>query len=168
MSSSEPKWLTLARAEIGTLETPGGKDNPKILSYAKDAGVGPIVDHDSVPWCAAFVGAMLTRSGIIPSGKANARSYDEWGKKLLGPVLGCVVVLTRPPNVWQGHVGFCVGAEDHLIQLLAGNQGDKVSIASFNRNRVSSFRWPVDQFIQPEWVNPRLEVLTALLEPSQA
>lgn len=165
---NEPKWLSLARAEIGTLEKPGDGDNPKILQYAKDAGIASIINHDSVPWCAAFVGAMLTRSGIIPSGKANARSYDEWGKRLNGPVLGCVVVLTRPPNTWQGHVGFCLGAQDHLIQLLAGNQGDKVSIASFNRNRVSSFRWPIDQVIYPEWVNPRLEVLTSLLEPSTA
>lgn len=165
---NEPKWLSLARSEIGVVEAPGSADNQKIVGYAKDAGIGSVVNHDSVPWCAAFVGAILTRAGIIPSGKANARSYDEWGKKLLGPVLGCVVVLTRPPNPWQGHVAFCVGSSDSLVQLLGGNQGDKVSLASFPRNRVSSYRWPIDQLIQPEWVNPRLEVLTALLEPSQA
>ena len=165
---SEPKWLTLARAEIGTLEKPGEGDNPKILQYAKDAGIASIINHDSVPWCAAFVGAILTRAGIIPSGKANARSYDEWGKNLRAPVKGCVVVLTRPPVQWQGHVAFLVGCSDMHIQLLGGNQGDKVSLASFPRNRVSSFRWPNDQVIYPEWVNPRLEVLTSLLEPSTA
>lgn len=165
---SEPKWLTLARAEIGTLETPGEGDNPKVLAYAKDAGVSGVVNHDSVPWCAAFVGAMLQRSGIQPTGKANARSYDDWGVKLLGPVKGCVVVLNRPPNPWQGHVAFCAGSEDHLLQLIGGNQGDKVSLASFNRNRVSSFRWPPGIPIEPEWVTPRLEVLTSLLEPTTA
>ena len=165
---SEPKWLSLARAEIGTLETPGGADNPKILSYAKDAGVGPVVNHDSVAWCAAFVGAMLVRSGISGSGKANARSYEEWGKPLRSPVLGSIVVLSRPPNAWEGHVGFCVGASDTLVQLLGGNQRDSVMIASFPRNRVVAYRWPIDQFIQPEWVSPKLEVLNAIISPTDA
>lgn len=34
---TEPAWLTLARAEIGTLEIKGAKHNPKIVAYFKDA-----------------------------------------------------------------------------------------------------------------------------------
>lgn len=165
---SEPRWLTLARSEIGTVETPGAGDNPKILAYAKDAGVGSVVNHDSVPWCAAFVGAILQRSAIAPTGKANARSYEEWGQVLRAPVKGCVIVLKRDNNPALGHVGFCVGVDDIHIQLLGGNQGDKVSIASFPRNRVVACRWPVGQTIEAEWVAPRFEILNQILEPTTA
>lgn len=62
-----PRWYELALGERGVKEAPGAADNPVVQAYYKDAG-HPEVKHDSVPWCAAFVGAMLARSGIKPSG----------------------------------------------------------------------------------------------------
>ena len=72
-----PRWYELALSERGVKEGPGEADNPVVRAYYKDAG-HPEVKHDSVPWCAAFVGAMLTRSGIKPSGSLAARSYLAW------------------------------------------------------------------------------------------
>jgi len=99
----EPAWLAVARAELGVRELPGTPDNPRIIKYWNDAKLASVADgQDEVPWCAAFVGAMLARSQIPHSGKANARSYEAWGRKLNSPVLGCVVVFSRPPHAWQG------------------------------------------------------------------
>jgi hypothetical protein len=59
----------------------------------------------------------------------------SWGVEAPDFVPGCIVVLKRgdPP---KGHVGFYVGTEGGHIRLLGGNQGDKVSIASFPPDRV--------------------------------
>ncbi|MEZ5776014.1 MAG: hypothetical protein R3D33_15310 [Hyphomicrobiaceae bacterium] len=80
----EPRWLTLARGEIGVAEKPGAADDPRILAYYRDAG-HPEIRHDEVAWCAAFVGACLKRSGIAPTGSLMARSYLRWGQPLARP-----------------------------------------------------------------------------------
>lgn len=148
-----PKWLKLAQAELGTKEIPGTADSPAVLHYAQEAGVGSVVSHDSVPWCAAFVGAMLARAGMHGTGKANAKSYLDWGEKLNGPVLGCVVVLNRPPNDWEGHVAFYVGrASVGAIRLLGGNQADMVCEADFDLGRVAEYRWPLNTPIEASQV----------------
>lgn len=162
-----PSWLEEAIAEIGTLEMAGDADNPKILQYAADSGVSGVINKDSVPWCAAFVGAMLHRSGIKPSGKANAKSYLQWGVRLNGPVRGCVVVLNRPPSEWQGHVGFYIGRPTTgRLRILGGNQGDRVCEADFDVARVNQYRWPTGFPIQPEWVGPTPVSGPAIVNPS--
>lgn len=153
----EPAWLSLARAELGVKEFPGSADNPRIIKYWNDAGMANVADgQDEVPWCAAFVGAMLARSSLSHSGKANARSYEKWGRRLNSPVLGCVVVFSRPPKAWQGHVGFYVGQNTarRVITVIGGNQSDSVSVASFPHERVLGYRWPSSEVIKPEWVGP--------------
>lgn len=167
----EPLWLNLARKELGTKEVPGPGDNPVIAKYWEDAGIGDVaMGQDEVPWCAAFVGAMLTRARAQASGKANARSYETWGRPLASPCLGCVVVLSRPPTAWQGHVGFYLGTDRaaRRVQIVGGNQGDKVSIAEFSLDRVVAYRWPSDGLIQPGWVGPLKPVAGGVVEPSAA
>lgn len=139
----EPAWLVLARGEVGTVEGIGASNNPKVLAYFKDAGFAGVKD-DATAWCAAFVGAELTRSGHKPSGSLAARSYETWGIGLAKPMLGCIATKKRAGSAWQGHVGIVVGASDKSIILLGGNQGDSVSIASFARAEFTSFRWPSD------------------------
>jgi uncharacterized protein (TIGR02594 family) len=146
--AAEPKWLTLARAEIGTHEMPGEHDNPAILAYYKDAGHADIRD-ESVPWCAGFVCAMLERAGEHSPKTLSARDMLRWGKKLDKPRLGCVVVFSRgDPRAYTGHTGFYAGEEDGFILLLAGNQGDpghgdEVSIKRMPKARLLGYRWPV-------------------------
>lgn len=133
-------WMELARNLLGTKEVPGNADNPEILTWYVDAGVPQ--EHDEVPNCAAFVGAMLKRSGYKPSGSLMARSYLEWGKPLDKPRKGCIAVLKRgaPP---AGHVGFVESWTSHTIKLLGGNQGNAVSVQSFSRASVLGYRWPM-------------------------
>jgi uncharacterized protein (TIGR02594 family) len=129
-------WYELALKEVGTLEGPDTADNPKVVAYYRDAGF-PDVKHDEVPWCAAFVGAMLKRAGLKPSGSLMARSYLKWGTKLSSPVQGCVTVIERGTGPF-GHVFFFVSPGLGL----GGNQSDSVSIAPYNQSRVLGYRWP--------------------------
>jgi uncharacterized protein (TIGR02594 family) len=139
---SLPRWYELALAERGVKERPGEADNPVVQAYYRDAG-HPDVKHDSVPWCGAFVGAMLARAGIKPSGSLAARSYLDWGAKLDAPRQGCVVVLKRGKG-WQGHVTFFDREENGLYVCLGGNQSDAVSFAAYRKSLVLGLRWPAD------------------------
>lgn len=136
---NEPAWLVEARRHIGTKEIPGVRHEPKILQWWKAIRRGGI-KTDEVPWCAAFVGACLENVGIVSSRFESARSYLQWGQPLKKPVLGCIAVFARAGG---GHVGFVI-ADDGNGRLLicGGNQGNQVSIAPFDKNRVIAYRWP--------------------------
>lgn len=141
MRQIEPTWLTEARRFVGLKEVVGAAHEPEILQMWRDIKRGGIKD-DETPWCAAFVGAMLERSGVRSSRFESARSYLEWGQPLSEPEAGCIVVFERQGG---GHVGFVVGrtADGHLL-VLGGNQSNRVSIAPFDRARVIAYRWPPD------------------------
>lgn len=129
-------WMTRAKAEIGQHEVPGSKDNPRINEYLKATTLDGDYIHDATPWCAAFVCWVLkggTRS-------AAARSFTLYGTKLDQPKYGCIAVLSRDGG---GHVGFVISSTDDSVTLLGGNQSDSVRLATFPRDRVISWRWPV-------------------------
>lgn len=137
----EPKWLTLARAEVGVKEGMGPKNNPRVIAYYADAGHEE-VEHDDVAWCAAFVGAMLKRAGLPHSGSLAARSYLTWGKAVAKPYPGCVAVFKRGKS-WQGHVAFYLSQGSKGITILGGNQGDAVSIMTMKPSDLLGYREPV-------------------------
>lgn len=140
-----PAWVLHGLAELGTHEIAGGKNNPRIVEYWKECGGDAAkINDDETPWCWAFVSAMLRRSGVTIAGSGLAKSYLKYGTQLDGPCTGAIVVLNRPPNPAFGHVGFAVGNTRDRVTLLGGNQGDKVSIASFDRQRVAGIRWPAE------------------------
>lgn len=135
-----PKWLDMAISQIGTKEFGGRPSNPVIEKYYVDA-VGRR-SFDSVPWCAAFVGAMLRRSGKKSSGSLMARSYEKYGKKLTKPIPGAIVVFPRgkPPS---GHVAFVERVTDNYLWVVGGNQDDAVSRKKFLIKSAIAFRWPI-------------------------
>jgi uncharacterized protein (TIGR02594 family) len=138
MQSAEPKWLTFAKQELGTLEIPGPRSNPKVVKYYLDVvGKGMA---DSVPWCAAFVGAMLVRAGEKSSGSLMARSYMQWGERT-GAKPGAVVVFPRgrPPS---GHVAFVESVSGDRLVCIGGNQGDAVTRQAYSKSKALGFRWP--------------------------
>lgn len=143
----KPNWLTEAEKFIGLRETPGAASHPEIVQFWKDIKRGGIKD-DATPWCAAFVGAMLERSGVRSSRFESARSYLDWGQLLALPVPGCVVVFTREGG---GHVGFAVGRDKAgNLLVLGGNQGDAVNVKAFPVSRVTGYRWPADLVVPAE------------------
>ncbi len=139
----QPAWLERAWAELGTTEGPGNQDNPRVVAYYRDAG-HPGVEHDAVAWCAAFVGAVLARSGQQSTRSLMARSYLQFGEPVENFRLGAVAVLTRGNDPALGHVGFLVGESGETVYLLGGNQSDAVTVSAFERSRLLALRWPVE------------------------
>lgn len=135
-------WLDLARSEIGTHEIAGSADNPRVMAYYRDAG-HPEIDHDETPWCAAFVGAMLKRAGYPHTGSLAARSYCTYGTRLEKPAPGCIMVMTRGGNSWEGHVAFYLEDAGANIRVLGGNQRDAVNVAEYPKSKVIAYRMPV-------------------------
>ena len=144
---NKPVWLAEAEKLIGLKEIKGAQHAPEIVQMWKDIKRGGIKD-DETPWCSAFVGAMLERSGIKSSRFESAKSYLEWGQLLAMPVVGCIVVFTRQGG---GHVGFAVGRDvKGNLLVLGGNQGDEVNIRAFPVSRVSGYRWPAGIVVPSE------------------
>lgn len=130
----------LAQAEVGTVEWSNGA-NPKVMAYFKDAGHAEVSD-DSTAWCAAFVGAMLKRAGLKPTGSLAARSYLKWGDPvdLKDARPGDIAVFSRGNSTWQGHVAFFVKENASTLSILGGNQSDKVSVRTYPKASLLSIR----------------------------
>jgi uncharacterized protein (TIGR02594 family) len=143
---NELTWMRIARSYLGTREIKGPVNNPAIVELFKLVGHGWVKD-DETAWCAAFVGGVLAKAGLPHTGSLAARSYEAWGQALPlnQPVYGAIGVKKRSGKnapAWQGHVGFVVGASADKIILLGGNQNDQVSVASFEREEFTAFRYP--------------------------
>lgn len=134
-------WINTARAELGTAERSGSRNNSRIVEYHRAAGLNA---PDSTAWCASFMNWVFARQGIRGTGSAAARSFLNWGTRLRQPVKGAVVVFWRGSrNGWQGHVGIFMGFDRNGNPLvLGGNQDNRVSIKAYPRSRVLGYRWP--------------------------
>lgn len=133
-----PPWLVVARSYLGTHEAPGAKDNPKIVELYELSG-HPEVEHDAVPWCAAFVGACLRKSGLPSTGTLRAIDYAGYGDRLASPVVGAIATKKRDGG---GHVFFVVDFDETQIWGLGGNQSDSVNVARYSRSVIHSVSWP--------------------------
>ena len=132
-----PYHLTIALTQIGTTEIPGTKSNSKIDEYLKMVG---IKGDDEIPWCSAFVNWCLLEAKCQPTRKPNARSFLEFGQELKRPELGCVVVLSRGTQSWQGHVGFYLDHHRGLISILGGNQINRVGVNKYSDKKLLGYR----------------------------
>jgi len=139
-----PPWYDIALEDLGIAEIPGSKSNPDIMrAWQYVPGYKP-TDDSVDAWCSAKANEWMGRAGHVGTGKANARSWLTWGRKLDIPRLGAVVVFWRgSPSGWQGHVALYVGpGKDGKIMVLGGNQSNKVSVAEYPANQVLGYRWP--------------------------
>ena len=136
---AEPEWLRLARKEIGTVEIPGPRSNPKVMNYYVDVTGKKF--SDSVPWCAAFVGAMLTRAGKRSTGSLMARSYMKYGVRCPAQS-GAIAVHARGRSTIYGHVNFVESVSGDKIVCIGGNQGDAVNRRTYSKRKALAFRWP--------------------------
>ena len=131
----------IAQSYIGTTEGPGPDDNPAIMEMYASVG-HDWVEHDSVAWCAAFVGHCLEKVGLRSTRRLNARSYLDWGipVDLADAQEGDIVVFSRGSKSWQGHVGFFVKTTGAMIEVLGGNQSDAVTIQRYAKSRLLGVR----------------------------
>lgn len=146
--------LKLAFNELGNEEFAGETHNPEILKYAKESGIKGVTT-DEIPWCSCFVNWVAWKCGLHHSGKPNARSWMNVGRRVTSPEPGDVVVFWREhPQSWQGHVGFFLGIspDGSRVYCLGGNQGNRVSISAYRMDTVLSYQRlaPITSLIIPE------------------
>jgi uncharacterized protein (TIGR02594 family) len=139
-----PRMIVEARKLIGTREVAGKGNNPVIIAWAKEVGIGRVYTDDEIPWCGLFVALVAKRAGkpIDTSRLLTARSWSKWGDERKGsPILGDVLVFWRGnPDGWRGHVGLYVGEDDEAFHVLGGNQNDSVSIVRLDKQRLLGAR----------------------------
>lgn len=137
----EPKYLTLARKDIGLREIKGPKNTPKISNWL--IKLGAWWTDDETPWCGVAIAGWLQESGLpFPKAFYRAMAWKDYGVPCVGPWLGAIAVLSR---FGGGHVGIVTGVNPSgsFVRLLGGNQGDCVCEAWFDANRVVAYRLPV-------------------------
>ena len=106
------------------------------------------VDPKRTEWCAAFVNAVLTESGIpnniLHKYPYAARSFLEWGVAVKEPTPGDLIIFPRGNISWQGHVGFYLSTtiinNTEYYYILGGNQSNKVSIDLYRATRALGIR----------------------------
>lgn len=141
--NKEPPWITIARKYVGIREGVGDRDNPAVVAMYARAGF-PGVKHDSVPWCAAYVGACLREAGYKSTGTLWALDYADpakFGKLLPSLAVGAIGTKTRNGG---GHVFFIVGFNATHVFALGGNQGDRVCIVPILRTKLHRYAWPAN------------------------
>jgi uncharacterized protein (TIGR02594 family) len=134
--------LEAAGRHLGIEEWPGSRHNPQVLAMFEAVGHGWVRD-DETPWCAAYVGSVLSELGLPHTGRLNARSYLLWGHEVSqrDAMPGDVVVFWRgSPDAASGHVGFLVRFDGDRVLCRGGNQGNKVSDAWYPLSRVIGYR----------------------------
>jgi uncharacterized protein (TIGR02594 family) len=141
---AEPRWLQLARADLGLREKPGIANNPLIVQRLSSIPklIGMVYNADSVPWCGAMLAWWMSQAGIKPPAiAARAKSWSTWGSNLRAEYAspGAVLCMDRQGG---GHVTLYVGEDASHYYGLGANQGDSVSIAKFPKGRITAIRWP--------------------------
>lgn len=128
--------------ELGVEEISGEEDNPRIEAYPSESGINEITS-DEVPWCSTFNNWCAKQANLQQSGKANARSWLNVGRKTEHPEPGDIAVFWREsPQSWKGHVGVFLGFSEDLsrVYVVGGNQGNRVSVSAYQRDTVLSFQ----------------------------
>ncbi len=116
---------------------PGADD--LIAEARKYLGRNPIGWHSD--WCGAFLDMVLRRTGRRGGGNL-ARGYLHYGKRIDGPEVGAIVVLSRPGG---GHVGIVTGVDSNGNPIIiSGNHNHRVAIATYPARRVLAYVRPVD------------------------
>jgi uncharacterized protein (TIGR02594 family) len=131
----------IAKTYIGTVEAPGPENNPVVMEMYASVG-HDWVEHDSVAWCAAFVGYCLEKGGLRSTRKLTARSYLDWGIPVAvrDAQPGDIGVIPRGSSRWQGHVFFIDRIEGAWVWGLGGNQSDAVNIKRYPASKLLGVR----------------------------
>jgi uncharacterized protein (TIGR02594 family) len=92
-------------------------------------------------WCADFMNLVLRKSGHQGTGSRMASSFASYGRRLSGPQVGAIAVMSRGKR--GGHVGVVSGidASGNPI-IISGNHNKRVAEAVYPRGRVYAYVMP--------------------------
>lgn len=153
-----PSWLRKAYQYNGVAEIPGRTHSKVIQGWLKYLGAW--WNDDENPWCGVFTGYCLKVCGYsVPALYMRATAWLKWGKEIPQPIPGAVAILERKGG---GHVFFVIAITPEGNPVgIGGNQGNKVSIATFDKSRVLGYRVPSG------WVVPHGYTLPVVTNASQ-
>jgi uncharacterized protein (TIGR02594 family) len=140
--TAAPPWLHKALSCIGIAEVKGKGDNPVILAMARACGgmIAREYVHDEIAWCKMFTEYCLVSSGFHGVDSLWALDNLKAGSSLKGPAVGALACKKRPGG---GHTFFVAGRDAHGgIVGIGGNQGDRVSRATFPPEVIVGYNWP--------------------------
>jgi uncharacterized protein (TIGR02594 family) len=130
-----------AQVESSTSHGFGGFGGSNLVAEARRyIGSGNPTSRASL-WCARFMNMVLERSGHKGTGSDMARSFAGYGKRISGPQVGAIAVMSRGRR--GGHVGVVSGidAKGNPI-VISGNYGRRVAEASYSRGRIYAYVMP--------------------------
>jgi uncharacterized protein (TIGR02594 family) len=91
-------------------------------------------------WCARFMNMVLTRSGHRGTGSDMASSFAHYGRRVSGPQVGAIAVMSRRGG---GHVGVVSGIDRRGNPIVvSGNHGRRVAESVYPRSRVYAYVVP--------------------------
>lgn len=99
-------------------------------------------------WCADFMNFVLRKAGSKGTASRAARSFLQYGKKLDGPRVGAIAILSRagPQN---GHVGVVRGTDGQGNPILiSGNSANMVRQSTYPKHRVLGYVMPPDYVLE--------------------
>ncbi|TPM17584.1 hypothetical protein [Mesorhizobium sp. B2-3-5] len=156
-------WLAVADAERLAWEPLGDETKPaaqiRIRGYFQSIGQ-PLADGAAIPpWCGAFAGFCVNTAnpallGAIKGNPLSAGSWQSFGNESVplgdpNPPRGAVVVLSPDKNSSSAsHVGFFsryLGSDNEQVELLGGNQSDRVTLTKLDRSKIIVIRWQSTQ-----------------------
>jgi uncharacterized protein (TIGR02594 family) len=92
-------------------------------------------------WCADFMNYALKKAGKHGTGSRMASSFASYGKRVPGPRVGAIAVMSRGKR--GGHVGVVSGIDKRGNPIvISGNHGRKVAEASYSRKRIYAYVMP--------------------------
>jgi uncharacterized protein (TIGR02594 family) len=139
---ARPPWYLEAERLRGTDEVRGSGNSSVIMGWAQKLGLW--YPNDATAWCGLFVAHCI---GVAlpdepqPSNPLGARNWAKFGVAC-SPVIGAVLVFSRPGSSWSGHVGFYAGESAGAFAVLGGNQSDSVTVTNIAKSRLLGVRWP--------------------------
>lgn len=145
--TAEPRYLTIARRDIGLREIKGPKHAGRIVQMLQRLGAW--WRDDETPWCGVAMAAWMSESGYpIPKHYYRALAWADYGNGLALPRQGAIAVLTRKGG---GHVALVTGANSDYthVRLLGGNQDDVVKESWFPAERITAYRSPPGVSLSP-------------------
>jgi uncharacterized protein (TIGR02594 family) len=91
-------------------------------------------------WCGNFMNLVLQRTGHKASNSTLARSFASYGRRVSGPQVGAIAVMSRKGG---GHVGIVTGVDANgKIMVISGNHNRRVAEAPYPASRIFAYVMP--------------------------
>lgn len=157
-----PEWMKKAAEQKGKSEHDPNfsKEMSKNWKLVGLSGYKTI-KGSAYAWCGLFVASCLAAAGIsYQKNGAGARNWKAYGQeinwKMDGIPQGAIIHINHAHDCSSGksnHVAFangdCAPADLNkpgaVIDLIGGNQGDKVKVSTFSVKEICEVRWPKEK-----------------------